>query len=188
MQPGDSARPALTQLGPVVFGEDQIRHRVAELAADLSTDYIDKNPVVIGVLTGTVMFMADLLRMLTIPVEVDFMAISRFGPPQQTHGAVRVLKDLEIPLGGRHAVLVEDLVDTGLTLSHILGTLQARGPASLRVCALLSRPQRRLIKVPLDYVGFDAPDDFLVGYGMHYRQQYRQLPYIAACRVNGAVP
>jgi hypoxanthine phosphoribosyltransferase len=186
MQPGDSDRSGSAELGRVVFSEDQIRHRVAELAADLSADYIRKTPVIIGILTGTVMFIADLLRMLTIPVEVDFMAISRFGPPQQTHGAVRVLKDLEIPLGGRHAVLVEDLVDTGFTLSHILGTLQARGPASLRVCALLSRPQRRLIEVPLDYVGFDAPDDFLVGYGMHYRQQHRQLPYIATCRVNEA--
>lgn len=188
MQPRETSGSELPVLAPVVFSEDQIRQRVAELAAELSTDYIDKNPVIIGILTGTVMFMADLLRMLTIPVEVDFMAISRFGPPQQTHGAVRVLKDLEIPLGGRHAVLVEDLVDTGLTLSHIRETLQARGPASLRACALLSRPQRRLIEVPLDYVGFDAPDDFLVGYGMHYRQQYRQLPYIAACRVNGTVP
>jgi hypoxanthine phosphoribosyltransferase len=184
MQPGDAGRPVLAELGPVVFTEDQIRLRVAELAADLSADYADKNPVLIGILTGTVMFMADLLRMLTIPVEVDFMAISRFGPAQETHGAVRVLKDLEIPLGGRDAVLVEDLVDTGLTLSHVLGTLQTRGPASLRVCALLSRPQRRSVEVPLDYIGFDAPDDFLVGYGMHYRQQYRQLPYIAVCRVD----
>src|SRR3990170_1200264 len=188
MRPVDLTQPGSAGLGPVVFSEDQIRERVAELAADLSRDYIDKMPVIIGVLTGTVMFMADLLRALSIPAEVDFMAISRFGPPQETHGAVRVLKDLEIPLGGRHAVLVEDLVDTGFTLSHVLGTFRARGPASVRVCALLSRPQRRLIEVPLDYVGFDAPDDFLVGYGMHYRQQYRQLPYIASCRVNGVLP
>jgi len=188
MRPLDLTQPASTALGPVVFSEEQIRSRVAELAADLSRDHIGEIPVIIGVLTGTVMFMADLLRAISIPVEVDFMAISRFGPSRETHGAVRVLKDLEIPLGGRHAVLVEDLVDTGFTLSHILGTIRARGPASVRVCALLSRPQHRLIEVPLDYVGFDAPDDFLVGYGMHYRQQYRQLPYIASFRVNGALP
>jgi hypoxanthine phosphoribosyltransferase len=187
MPPADPALAAPAELGPVVFTEDQIRHRVAEMAADLSTDYVDKKPVIIGVLAGTVMFMADLLRALTVPVEVDFLAISRFGPPEETHGAVRVLKDLEIPLAGRHAVVVEVLVDTGFTLSHILGTLRARGPVSVRVCALLNRRQRRLINVPLDYVGFDAPDDFLVGYGMHYRQQYRQLPYIASCRVDNTL-
>jgi hypoxanthine phosphoribosyltransferase len=181
--PADRAPSGSFDLGPVVFSEDQIRTRVTQLASDLSRDYRDKNPVIIGVLTGTVMFIADLLRAMTVPVEVDFTAISRFGPPERTHGAVRVLKDLEIPLSGRHAVLVEDLVDTGFTLSHILGSLQARGPASVRVCALLSRPQRRLIDVPLDYLGFEAPDDFLVGYGMHYRQQFRQLPYIASCRL-----
>jgi hypoxanthine phosphoribosyltransferase len=183
----DLGRPGPGTLGPVVFNQDQIRERVVALAADLSRDYRDGMPVIIGVLTGTVMFVADLVRALSIPVEVDFMAISRFGPPRETHGAVRVLKDLEIPLAGRHAVLVEDLVDTGFTLSHILGTLNARGPSSVRVCTLLSRPQRRLIDVPLEYVGFDAPDDYLVGYGLHYRQQFRQLPYIASCRVNGTV-
>src|SRR3990172_5165651 len=137
MRPIDATQLASTTLGPVVFSEGQIRNRVGELAADLSRDHIDKNPVVIGVLTGTVMFMADLLRAISIPVEMDFMAISRFGPTRETHGGVRVLKDLEIPLGGRHAVLVEDLVDTGFTLSHVLEIIRARGPASVRVCALL---------------------------------------------------
>ena len=125
MRPIDLTQPASTALGPVVFSQEQIRSRVVELAADLSRDHIGEIPVIIGVLTGTVMFMADLLRAISIPVEVDFMAKSRFGPSRETHGAVRILKDLEIPLGGRHAVLVEDLVDTGFTLSHTLGTIRA---------------------------------------------------------------
>jgi len=188
MQPADRTLPGATGLGPVVFSRDQIRNRVAELGAAISKDYTGGTPVVIGVLTGTVMFVADLLRAMTIPVEVDFMSISRFGPPGETLGAVRVLKDLEIPIGGRDAILVEALVDTGFTLSHMLSALQARRPTSLRVCTLLSRPQRRLIEVPLDHVGFEAPDEFLVGYGLQYRGQFRQLPHIASYSPDDVLP
>lgn len=188
MQTADRTLPSAAGLGPIVFNQDQIHNRVAELGMAISRDHPGRPLVIIGVLTGTVMFVADLLRALEIPVEVDFISISRFGPPSKTHAGVRVLKDLEMPLSGRHAILVETLVDTGFTLSHLLAALRARHPSSLRVCALLSRSQRRLVDVPLDFVGFEAPDENLVGYGLHYQGQFRHLPYIASYIANESVP
>ncbi len=166
-------------VGPIVYSEAQIQRRVAGLARAIDADHPGRELVVIGVLTGTVIFVADLLRALSVPTVVDFLAISRFGPSRETHGAVRLIKDLETRITGRSVLLVENFVDTGFTLHYLLNTLRARQPESLRVCALLDRPQRRLIDVSLDYVGFEPSDDFLIGYGLHYRQQYRQLPYIA---------
>ncbi len=166
-------------VGPIIFSESEIQTRVAEIGEDISREYAGKELVLIGILPGIIMFMADLLRQIRIPVVADFMSISRFGPPAETHGAARVLKDLDVSIVGRHVLIVEDLVDTGFTLSYLVRTLQARAPASLGICVLLNRPKRRLIEVPLKFIGFEAPEDYLVGYGLQHLEHYRQLPYIA---------
>jgi hypoxanthine phosphoribosyltransferase len=132
----------------------------------------------VGVLKGVFPFMADLLRMITISVEVDFIAVSSYSADSRQQGLVRLQKDLEEPIGGRHVLFVEDVIDTGLTLSYLLRNLQARGPASLKVCALFDKSRRRLIDIPLQYKGFDLPDRFVVGYGLDYRERYRNLPFV----------
>ncbi len=166
-------------VGPVVFSQAQIQERVGELGDEISQDYAGQELVLIGILKGTVLFLADLLRALSIPAIVDFMSISRFGPSTETHGAARLLKDLDLSLEGRHGLVVENIVDTGFTLSYLLRTLKAREPASIEVCTFLSRSRRRVIDTPLKYVGFEAPDEFIIGYGLHFEERYRQLPYIA---------
>ena len=166
------------ELGPVFLTQEQIQQRVSQLGAEISRDYADKDLIVIGVLKGILVFMADLLRAITIPVEVDFLAISRFESTEQTRGVVRVTKDLNEPLIGRHALLIEDIVDTGLTTHFILRTLQQQQPASLKTCTLLNRSRRRIIDVNLGYIGFDIPDYYLVGYGLDYKEKYRNLPYL----------
>ena len=163
-------------VGRVVFSAPQIQKRVAQLAKDISVDYKGKHPVLVGVLRGVFCFMADLMRYLMVPAEVDFMAISYYGGG--AGGAVRITKDVDMDLEGRDILLVEDIVDTGMTLSFVLGHLKARNPASLRVCTLLDKRVRRLADVHLDFVGFGAPDEFLVGYGLDYREEYRNLPFI----------
>lgn len=163
----------------MVFDRDQIRAAVHRLAGDISADYAGAPLLIVGVLPGAILFLGDLLRALSIPVESDTMALSRFGPPDGEHARVRILKDLEADLRGRPVLLVEDIVDTGLTLHHLIGALIPRQPASIHVAALLDRPHRRLIRIPLAYVGFEAPDDFLVGYGLQHQGHYRQLPFIA---------
>jgi hypoxanthine phosphoribosyltransferase len=155
-------------LGATVFSQDVIEAAVDRLADEISADYHGTQPVVVGVLPGAYVFLADLTRALTIPVEVDVMAISRFGPPEETGGEVHVQRELEA-----------DIVDTGLTAHYLLSTLIPRDPASIRIAALLERPNRRLIRVPLDYVGFEAPESFLVGYGLGHGGRFRQLPYVA---------
>ena len=175
----NNTAPLPLGVGPVVFSEAQIQARVMVLGEAITRDYTGADLVLIGILKGIVFFMADLLRSLQTPVIVDFMSISRFGPSEETRGAARLLKDLDLSLHGRHALIVEIIVETGFTLSYMLRTLQARQPASLGVCTLLDRPKHRLIDVPLNYVGFEAPEEFIVGYGLHYRQKFRQLPYIA---------
>lgn len=167
------------EIGPVFLTEEQIQQRVSQLAAQISQDYAGKDLVVIGVLRGVLFFMADLLRAMTIPANFDFLAISRYGPTEQTQGVVRLTKDLNEPLRGRHALLVEDIVDTGLTTHFILRTLRLHEPESLKACVLLNRTQRRIIDVNLAYVGFEIPDYYLVGYGLDFREQYRTLPYLA---------
>jgi hypoxanthine phosphoribosyltransferase len=184
--PADAELPA--GVGPVVFTAAQIQQRVGELAAQISGDHAGQELVLVGVLKGTLLFLADLLRALTIPAMVDFMAISRFGPSRETGGAARLVKDLDLSLLGRRVLLVEDIVDTGLTLSYLLRTLKTRHPASLEVCTLLNRPRRRMIELPLTYVGFEAPDEFIVGYGLHVEERFRQLPYIAVYRAEQAGP
>jgi len=162
----------------ILISEKQIMDRVNELGEKISADYSGLNPLLIGVLKGVVFFIADLLRNITVPVEVDFMAVSSYTPEASDKGFVRLVKDLEIPITGRHVLFVEDVVDTGLTLNYLLRNLSMRGPASLEVCALFNKPRHRLIDIPLKYVGFDLPDRFVVGYGLDYRERYRNLPFI----------
>ena len=171
-------------IGPVFLSEEHIRARVAELGAQISRDYVGEDLVIIGVLKGVLVFMADLLRAITIPVTVDFLGISRYGPSQQTQGVVRLTNDLNETVTDRHVLFVEDIIDTGLTTNFIMRTLRLREPASLEACVLLNRTRRRIIDVNPTYVGFDVPDDFVVGYGLDYREHYRNLPYIVKFEPN----
>lgn len=162
----------------ILISAGQIEQRVGELGQAISRDYEGCNPLLVGVLKGVFPFMADLLRMITIPVEVDFIAVSSYSADSRQQGLVRLQKDLEEPIGGRHVLFVEDVIDTGLTLSYLLRNLRARGPASLKVCALFDKSRRRLIDIPLQYKGFDLPARFVVGYGLDYRERYRNLPFV----------
>ena len=168
-------------VGRILFSADQIQTRVRQLAKEISQDYEGRRILLVGVLRGMLCFMADLMRYLEVSADVDFMAISYYGG-ESGGEAVRITKDLDVKPNGRHVVLVEDIVDTGMTLSFVLAHLGARHPASLAVCTLLDKKVRRLTDVPLAYVGFEVPDEFLVGYGLDYREEYRNLPYIALVR------
>ena len=164
---------------PVVIGEEDLRRRVGELGAEISRDYAGRTPILISVLKGSFVFLADLARAITTPVNIDFMAITRYGAGGRG-GVVRIEKDLDLAITGRDVLFVEDIVDTGLTLGYHINNLGAREPASLAVCTLLDRRARRLARLPIRYVGFEVPDRFLVGYGLDQREQYRNLPYLAA--------
>ncbi|HUK93777.1 MAG TPA: hypoxanthine phosphoribosyltransferase [Gaiellaceae bacterium] len=166
-------------IGEILVDEHALRTRVAELGAEVSADYRGRDLLLIGVLKGAVFFMADLMRHLTIPCEVDFMAISSYGDSTDSSGIVRILKDLDINIEGRHVLVVEDIIDSGLTLSYLMRNLESREPATLEVCALLTKPARRQIDVPVRYVGFEIPDAFVVGYGLDFAERYRNLPYVA---------
>lgn len=174
----NSPSPWPGDIGPIFLAEAQIQERVAALGAQISQDYAGKDLVVIGVLKGVLFFMADLLRAITIPVTVDFLALSRYGPSEQTHGVVSLTKDLNEPLADRHVLFVEDIIDTGFTTHFIMRNLHLREPASFKVCTLLNRTRRRIMEVDLAYVGFDIPDYYLVGYGLDFNERYRNLPYI----------
>lgn len=162
----------------VLIPEEDIRRRVVEMGDQITRDYAGRNPLLVGVLKGVLFFMADLLRAIRIPVEVDFIAVSSYSSETRNQGFVRLVKDLETPLTGRHILFVEDVIDTGLTLNYLLRTLKARQPASLEVCVLFNKMQQRLIEIPLKYKGFDIPDRFVVGYGLDHREKYRNLPFI----------
>lgn len=162
----------------VLLSAEQIEQRVRELGAAISRDYEGCNPLLVGVLKGVFPFMADLLRMITIPVEVDFIAITRYATGERKNGAVRITKDLDEPIEGRHVLFVEDVIDTGLTLNYLIRNLTIRRPASLKVCTLFNKSRRRLIDIPLQYKGFDLPTKFVVGYGLDYREKYRNLPFV----------
>lgn len=162
----------------VLIPTTKIKQRVLQMGAAISEDYRGRNPLLIGVLKGVVPFMADLTRAVTIPHEVDYMAVSSFGPGKKGPGMVRLEKDLSIPITGRDVLFVEDIIDTGLTLNYLLRALRTRDPASLEVCVLLNKPQRRLIDIPLAYKGFDLPDRLVVGYGLDFREHYRNLPFV----------
>lgn len=168
----------------VVISEEEIQNRVRELAKAISLDYTGRTPILVGVLKGVLFFMADLLRSITVPVEVDFIAVSSFSPETREKGVVRLVKDLEASISGRDVVFVEDMVDTGLTLNYLLRNLRARQPATLEVCALFSKPTHRLIDIPLKYKGFDLPDQFVVGYGLDHREKYRNLPFVGLLKAD----
>ena len=158
----------------------QLQQRIAALGDELSRDYAGREPLLVGVLKGAVFFMADLVRRITVPCEIDFMAVSSYGSGTDSSGVVRILKDLDANIEGRHVLIVEDIVDSGLTLSYLVRNLQARRPASLEVCALLTKPDRRKTEIICRYVGFEIPNRFAIGYGLDYGERYRSLPYVAA--------
>ena len=162
----------------ILITQEEIEERVYELGTAIARDYAGLNPLLVGVLKGVVPFMADLLRAITIPVEVDYMDIARFQPGKEGHGAVRLEKDLNVAIEGRDILFVEDVIDTGLTLNYLLRSLRVREPASLEVCVFFNKPAHRLVEIPLKYKGFDLPDMFVVGYGLDYRERYRNLPFV----------
>jgi len=167
------------RIGEILVPGDELAARVRELAREISTDYGGRDLLLVGVLKGAVFFLSDLMRHLEVPCEVDFMAVASYGSSTDSSGVVRILKDLDLPIEGREVLIVEDIVDSGLTLSYLLRTMRARNPASLEVCAFLTKPERRKVDLPIRYVGFEIPNRFVIGYGLDYGQRYRQLPYVA---------
>jgi hypoxanthine phosphoribosyltransferase len=165
-------------VGEVLIDEETLRARIAELGREVSADYAGRDLLLGGVLKGAVFFMADLMRHLTIPCEIDFMAISSYGASTDSSGVVRILKDLDINVERRDVLVVEDIIDSGLTLSYLMRNLEAREPVSLEICALLTKPARREIDVAVRYVGFEIPNRFVIGYGLDFAERYRNLPYV----------
>jgi hypoxanthine phosphoribosyltransferase len=163
----------------VLVDAEALNRRVAELGEEISADYTGRDLLLVGVLKGAVFFMADLMRRLTIPCEIDFMAISSYGAATDSSGVVRILKDLDANIAGRDVLVVEDIIDSGLTLSYLMRSLRARKPASLEICALLTKPERREVEVPVKFVGFEIPNKFVIGYGLDFAERYRNLPYVA---------
>lgn len=165
----------------VLLSSHEIRSRVRDLAREISLDYngVEGDVLLVGILKGSFVFLADLMRLLSIDTSVDFMSVSSYGKATTTSGVVKILKDLEESVQGRHVLLVEDIVDTGLTLQFLRDNLESRSPASIKICVLLDKKERRLVDVPVDYTGFTVPDQFVIGYGLDYRERYRNLPYIA---------
>jgi hypoxanthine phosphoribosyltransferase len=167
-------------IGEVLVSTEELEARVRELGAEVSRDYEGRDLVLIGVLKGAVPFLADLMRELTVECEVDFMAVSSYGSATDSSGVVRILKDLDAAIEGRDVLVVEDIIDSGLTLHYLMKNLKARNPASLEVCALLTKPERRRVDLPIRYVGFEIPNRFAIGYGLDHGQRYRNLRYVAA--------
>ena len=166
----------------ILIDEETLHGRIAELGAQVSDDYRGEDLLLIGVLKGAIFFMADLMRSIEIPCEVDFMAISSYGAGIDSSGVVRILKDLDVSIEGRNVLVVEDIIDSGLTLSYLLRNLEAREPASLEVCALLTKPERRENDVACRYVGFEIPNRFVIGYGLDFAERYRNLPFVGVLR------
>jgi hypoxanthine phosphoribosyltransferase len=165
-------------VGEVLIDEERLQTRIRELGRELSADYKGRELLLVGVLKGAVFFMADLMRSISVPCEIDFMAISSYGASTDSSGVVRILKDLDINIENRHVLVVEDIIDSGLTLSYLLRNLESREPATLEICALLTKPSRREIDVPVKYVGFEIPNKFVIGYGLDFAERYRNLPYV----------
>jgi hypoxanthine phosphoribosyltransferase len=162
----------------VLYSEEQIIQKVKELGAQLSTDFEGRNPLVICVLKGAFIFMSDLVKNITVPLEIDFMAVSSYGASTKSSGVVKIIKDLDVPVEGREILIVEDIIDSGLTLSYLIDVLEHRGAKSVTVVALFDKPARRTVDLQPDYRGFTLPDEFVVGYGLDYAEQYRNLPYV----------
>ena len=167
-------------IGEILVPAEDLKRRVAELGEEISRDYEGRDLVLVGVLKGAVLFIADLMRHLTVPSEIDFMAVSSYGSSTDSSGVVRILKDLDAPIDGRDVLIVEDIIDSGLTLQYLLRNLRARNPRSLEVCALLTKPERRRVDLPTRYVGFEIPNRFAIGYGLDHAQRFRNLDYVAA--------
>jgi hypoxanthine phosphoribosyltransferase len=170
--------PAL--IGEALVPEEQLQRRVRELGEEISRDYDGKDLFLVGVLKGAVFFLSDLMRAIDVPCEVDFMAVASYGSSTDSSGVVRILKDLDATIEGRDVLIIEDIIDSGLTLSYLLRTLKAREPRSLEVCALLTKPDRRKVELPIRYTGFEIPNKFAIGYGLDHAERYRNLPYVAA--------
>ena len=166
-------------VGEILIDAETLQARIGELGAEISEAYAGRDLLLVGVLKGAVFFLADLMRELSVPCEIDFMAISSYGSGTDSSGVVRILKDLDMNISGRHVLVVEDIIDSGLTLSYLMRSLTARKPASLEVCTLLTKPERRAVDVPVRYVGFEIPNKFVIGYGLDFDQRYRNLPYVA---------
>ncbi len=174
--------------GPELIAADALQRRIVELGEEITADYAGRRPLLVGVLKGAFMFMSDLIRQIDLPVELDFMAVSSYGASTKTSGVVRILKDLDVDLADRDVLLVEDIVDSGLTLAYLRDLLLARGPASLQVCALLVREGSRPSAAELRYVGFEVPPEFVIGYGLDFAERYRNLPYICIYDQSTAAP
>jgi hypoxanthine phosphoribosyltransferase len=167
-------------IGEILIQADELQARIADLGVEISADYAGREILIVCVLKGAVLFVADLMRQLTVPCEVDFMAVSSYGSATRSSGVVRILKDLDGSIEGKHVLIVEDIIDSGLTLQYLMRNLNSRGPASVEVCSLLTKPSRREVEVPIRYTGFELPDRYAVGYGLDLAQRYRNLPYVAA--------
>jgi len=168
------------QIGEILVSNEDLKRRIAELGAEVSRDYADRDLFMVGILKGAVLFLADLMRHVTVPCEIDFMAVSSYGSQTDSSGVVRILKDLDAPIEGRHVLIVEDIIDSGLTLQYLMRNLKARRPASLEVCSLLTKPERLRVELSPRYVGFEIPNRFAIGYGLDHGQRYRNLDYVAA--------
>ncbi len=166
----------------ILFSADELNKRVRELGKQITTEYQGRELLVIGVLKGANVFLGDLIRYIELPLEIDFIAAASYGNSTESSGVVRLLKDLDYPIENRHVLLIEDLIDTGLTLNYLADNLKARQPASFKICTLLDKPERRKVAIEVDYKGFDIPDEFIVGYGIDYSQKYRNLPYVATLK------
>ena len=162
----------------VLLSEDEIREKVRELGGKITADYKNSNLMLVTVLKGAVVFLADLMRQIDVPAEIDFMVVSSYGSGVKSSGVVKIVKDLDVPLAGKDILIVEDILDSGLTLSYIKELLESRGPRSIRIATLLDKPSRRKVDLQADYVGFSVPDEFVIGYGLDYDEKYRNLPYI----------
>jgi hypoxanthine phosphoribosyltransferase len=171
------------RIGEILISEERLQARIRELAAEISADYAGTEVLVVGVLKGALLFIADLVRALTVPCTMDFMAVSSYGSSTHSSGVVRILKDLDAPIAGKHVLVVEDVVDSGLTLSYLMKNLRSREPESLELCTLMVKPSARRVPIKMRYVGFEMTDAFVVGYGLDFDEHFRQLPYIAAFTV-----
>lgn len=162
----------------ILYSEEQIQDKIKELGERISSDYEGRNPLVICVLKGAFIFMADLVKRITVPLELDFMAVSSYGQSTKSSGVVKIIKDLDVPVEGRHIIIVEDIIDSGLTLSYLIDVLERRNALSISVVALFNKPARRTVELEPDYAGYVLPDEFVVGYGLDYAEKYRNLPFI----------
>ena len=167
-------------IGEILVQQDELAHRVDVLGEQISRDYEGRSLLLVGVLKGAMFFLSDLMRRLDVDCEVDFMAVASYGSSTDSSGVVRILKDLDASIEGRDVLIIEDIVDSGLTLSYLLRTLKARNPATVEVCALLEKPERRKVDLPIRYSGFEIPNKFVIGYGLDHAERYRNLPYVAA--------